>query len=407
MVEGRHPEALAGTAQVLDLLGNVQGAGEATARGWQEALVLLEFLGSRSLMARGLAAHGALKDANESLAQATHQWQTALTALRAVERAGGSGAGAGTVAYGEPGAGAITAPRDRESGTDEEGPDTGVLDAAGASDAAQARIVLPFDWDGPLEAVAEGLRGTRTPIEGRGREWGLTAVDLYRDRDGRAVALIHHDHDITSGYDPVNDPYWGRLVDPDGNLLQGQILPNLRDELARPDGPYEPTRSERSRGRAAGTAVFVIEQVTTGWLPGPAGGAAGKALSPVTERVRRGLAGRANDPHAPRRLEFGRTFHEVRGTQLELVRADFPRAAREDARRAQLVDLERTAATLGTGERDLERARAEVLGLPGYPRPTDHGFSREKCLRAVQMHHPEGRQFLARYLLRGGRGDEG
>jgi hypothetical protein len=393
MVEGRYPEALAGTAQVLDLLGNVRRAGEATAWGWQEALSLLEFLGSRSLTARGLAAHGALKDANESLARATHLWQAALTALRAVEGTGAAGPVSRAVVSGEAGVGAITALRGRESGTDEEGPDTG------ASDAAQARIVLPFDWDGPLEAVAEGLRGTRTPIEGRGREWGLTAVDLYRDRDGRAVALIHHDHDITSGYDPVNDPYWGRLVDPDGNLLQGQVLPNLRDELARPDGPHEPTRSERSRGRAAGTAVFVIEQVTTGWLPGPAGGAAGKALSPVTERVRRGLAGRANDPHAPRRLEFGRIFGELRGTQLELVRADFPRAAREDARRAQLVDLERTAATLGTGERDLERARAEVLGLPGYPRRSRKMMTPDKCMKAIQMHHREGRQFYAMELL--------
>jgi hypothetical protein len=99
-------------------------------------------------------------------------------------------------------------------------------------------------------------------------------------------------------------------------------------------------------------------------------------------------------------MVFSRAFSRMNLTQLELVRADVPRATREDARRAQYVELERQAHRLGTGEQRLDAARDTVAKLPAHPRPGNRDYKRDKCRQAIQMHHREGREFLAAELLK-------
>jgi hypothetical protein len=109
-------------------------------------------------------------------------------------------------------------------------------------------VVVPFGWESGWGQILEGLWGTSVPVGGKGEEWGLTKVDLYRDMQGTGAVLVHGDRDSTTGFDPVNDPYWGRLVGPDGQVLEAGVLPNLRDEFARPEGVYEPTSAEEEPG---------------------------------------------------------------------------------------------------------------------------------------------------------------
>jgi hypothetical protein len=103
---------------------------------------------------------------------------------------------------------------------------------------------------------------------------------------------------------------------------------------------------------------------------------------------------------------FSRSFGRMNMTQLELVRADFPRVAREDARHAQYGELERQAHHLGVSEQRLDAARALVAKLPGHPRQDKRRYRKKSCLRAIQMHHREGRRLLAVDLLMGNRRDE-
>jgi len=437
-VEGTWPRTVEAAVRLAGLLATARTSGSATEHSCGQAVDLMAHLGIRPLTARGRAALGAFEDANASLAATTRLWELAVAAALAVEPDAGTGAGTGTgrgngTGTGVPGGagpgtgpgtggdaaggGAVLLPgsvadrltasdRPRGAGTGPSAPGAGGSPGA-ERDAAAGRIVLPFGWGSIGRKLVEGLPGTRTPIGGRGREWGLTAVDLYRDRHGAGAVLVHYDRDSTVGHDPVNDPYWGRLVGPDGELLEGRVLPSLRDELARPEGAYAPTRAERGRARAAEFATGTVEQVATGWAPGVLGTAVGQVLGPVKEGATRRLAGRANDPTAPRRLVFSRRFDRMNLTQLELVRADFPRLAREEARHAQYVELERQAHRLGASEQSLDRARSAVARLPGFPRPEDHGFKPKDCVNAVQMHHGEGRRLLAVRLLMGDQRDEG
>jgi hypothetical protein len=426
MAEGNWSATVAAAVQLADLLTTAQQAGQTVGESCEQAVDLMVFLGIRPLTARGRAAFSAFEDANASLTRTTHLWEKAVAAAYAVDPDAGVGA-AGTAGQGteRAGGGVVLLPgtvgdrvmaSDRSAGPGPLGAGGGAVAGEGAgaggvsdaeADAAVGRIVLPFGWESTGQKLAEGLQGTSTPIEGRGRAWGLTAVDLYRDAHGAGAVLVHYDRDSTVGYDPVNDPYWGRLVGPDGELLEGRVLPSLRDELGRPEGSYAPTRAEKGRARAAGFVTGTVEQAATGWAPGIVGTAVGQVLGPAKDRATRKLAGRANDPTAPRKLVFSRRFDRMNLTQLELVRADFPRPAREDARHAQYVELERQAHHLGASEQRLEQARTAVARLPGFPRPEDHGFKRKDCVRAAQMHHREGRRLLAMKLLMDERRDEG
>ncbi|MDQ1292877.1 MAG: hypothetical protein QG608_758, partial [Actinomycetota bacterium] len=369
MAEGNWSATVAAAVQLADLLTTAQQAGQAVGESCEQAVDLMVFLGIRPLTARGRAAFSAFEDANASLNRTTHLWEKAVAAAHAVDPDADVGA-AGMAGQGaeQAGGGVVLLPgtvgdrvvaSDRGVGPGPPGARGGPVAGQGAgtegvsdaeADVTVGRIVLPFGWESTGQKLAEGLQGTSTTIEGRGRAWGLTAVDLYRDAHGAGAALVHYDRDSTVGYDPVNDPYWGRLVGPDGELLEGKVLPSLRDELGRPEGVYVPTRAERGRARAAEFATGTVEQVATGWAPGFVGTAVGQVLGPAKDRATRKLAGRANDPTAPRKLVFSRRFDRMNLTQLELVRADFPRLAREEARHAQYVELERQAHHLGASE---------------------------------------------------------
>jgi hypothetical protein len=263
---------VAAAGRFADLLATAQRAGQAAEQSCERAVDLMVFLGIRSLAERGRAAFSVFEDADAALTRAADLWEQAVAAARAVDpEAGVSGGGGGQ----GPGGGAVLLPGmvgDRVAVSDRGGgpgaPEVGVGDA---SEVGVGRIVLPFGWESKGQELVEGLQGTSTQIEGRGREWGLTKVDLYRDLQGSGAVLVHVDRDGTTGYDPVNDPYWGRLVGPDGELLEGRVLPNLRDEFARPEGPYEPTAAEKSRARLAGFTTGTVEQAVTGFLPGGCG----------------------------------------------------------------------------------------------------------------------------------------
>ena len=407
MAEGTWPATVAAAVRLVDLLATAQEAGRGAGRSCEQAVDGMGLLGIRPLAARGRAAFIAFEDAQVALARAADLWERAVAAAVAVDPdAGAVGAGGGA----RSGGGAVLLPGtagDRvtvsDRGVGPGAPDTG---GAGAPDAAAGRIVLPFGWGSTGGKLVESLPGTSTPIGGRGREWGLTKVDLYREAQGAGAVLVHIDRDSTAGYDPVNDPYWGRLVGPDGELLEGRVLPSLRDEFARPEGVYEPTAAEKSRARMAEFATGTVEQAVTGVLPGFVGSVAGHVFAPAKEAATRKLAGRENDPAAPRRMVFTGSFGRMNLTQLELVRADFPRVAREDARHAQYVELERQAHHLGVSEQRLDAARAVVGKLPGYPRPADVKYKQKRCLQAIQMHHREGRRILAVELLMGDLRDE-
>ncbi|MDQ1293983.1 MAG: hypothetical protein QG608_1866, partial [Actinomycetota bacterium] len=422
MAEGTWSATVAAAVRLADLLATAQRAGQTTTESCERAVDLMVFLGIRPLTERGRAAFSVFEDADAALVRAADLWEQAVAAARAVDpdagvSGGGGGQGSGGGAVLLPGmVGDRVAVSDRGGGpgVPEAGADTGSAVPAGpagegdveGSEAGAGRIVLPFGWESKGQELVEGLPGTSTQIEGRGQEWGLTKVDLYRDLQGAGAVLVHVDRDSTTGYDPVNDPYWGRLVGPDGELLEGKVLPNLRDEFARPEGVYEPTEAEKSRSRLAGFTTGTVEQAVTGLLPGVVANLAGQVWGPAKEAATRKLAGRENDPAAPRKLVFSRAFGRMNMTQLELVRADFPRVAREDARRAQYGELERQAHHLGVSEQRLDAARAAVSKLPGYPRSPDVKYKKKRCLRAIQMHHREGRRLLAVDLLMGDRRDE-